>query len=74
MKEATVRKRRSLVRLRGEAPVYAAWAIAPHLTGRKIALDARKLFGLRFFTSDLPKDFGLRSIFGRLPAADRTAP
>ena len=74
MKEGTAGKRRGLVRLRGEAPVYAAWAITPHLAGRKITLDARKLFGVRFFTSDLPKDFGLRSIFGRLPAADRTAP
>jgi hypothetical protein len=74
MKETTARKREGLVRLKGEVPVYAARAIAPHLAGRKITLDARKLFGVRFFASDLPKDFGLRSIFGRLPTADRTAP
>jgi hypothetical protein len=73
MKEATARERAGLVRLKGEVPVYAARAIAPHLAGRKITLDARKLFGVRFFTSDLPKDFGLRSVFGRLPAEDRTA-
>jgi hypothetical protein len=73
MKEETAHKRRGLVRLKGEVPVYAARAIAPHLAGREITLDARKLLGIRFFTSDLPKDFGLRSVFGRLPAADRTA-
>ncbi len=70
MKETTARKRAGLVRLKGEVSVYAARAIAPHLAGRKITLDARKLFGVRFFASDLPKDFGLRSIFGRLPATD----
>ena len=73
MKEEIARKRRGLVHLKGEVPVYAAQAIAPHLAGREITLDARKLLGVRFFTSDLPKDFGLRSVFGRLPAADRTA-
>jgi hypothetical protein len=73
MKEATARKRTGLVRLKGEAPVYAARAIAPHLAGRKIMLDAHKLLGVRFFSSDLLKDFGLRSVFGRLPAEDRTA-
>ena len=74
VKEESARKRTGLVRLQAEAPVYAARAIAPHLAGRKITLDARKLIGIRSFTSDLPKDFGLRSIFGRLPAEDRTAP
>jgi len=73
MKEEDARKRGGLVHLRGEAPLYAARAIAPHLAGRKVTLDARKLFGIRFFTSDLPKDFGLRSVFGRLPVEDRTA-
>ncbi len=66
MKETSARKRRGLVRLESEAPVYAARAIAPHLAGRGITLDARKLFGIRSFSSDLPGDFGLRSIFGRL--------
>ena len=74
MKEESARKRTDLVRLDAEATIYAAWAIAPHLAGRKITLDARKLFGVRSFTSDLPKDFGLRAIFGCLPAEDRTAP
>lgn len=74
MKETSARKRTGLVRFKSEVPVYAAWAIAPHLAGRMIMLDARKLFGIRFFTSDLPKDFGLRSVFGRLPVVDRRAP
>lgn len=71
MKEATARKRKGLVRLESEVPVYAARAIAPHLAGREITLGARKLFGIRSFNSDLPGDFGLRSIFGRLPEPDR---
>ena len=65
------RKRPGLVRLAGErpgeAPVHAARAIAPHLAGREISFDARRVFGIRWFTSDLPKDFGLRSSFSRLP-------
>ncbi len=73
LKEATARKHAGLVRLKGGVPVYAARAIAPHLAGRRITLDARKLFGVRFFASDLPKDFGLRSIFGRLPATEGLA-
>ena len=72
MKEKTARKRKGLVRLRPndadeEPPVYAARAIFPHVAGWEIKIDARKVFGVRFFTSDLPRDFGLRSIFGRLP-------
>jgi hypothetical protein len=73
MKEASARRRKGLVRLEGEVPLYAARAIAPHLAGREITLDARKLFGIRSFTTDLPGDFGLRSVFGRLPAEDRAA-
>jgi hypothetical protein len=67
MKEMSARKRKGLIQLESEAPVYAARAIAPHLAGREIMLDARKLLGIRSFSSDLPGDFGLRSIFGRLP-------
>ena len=80
-KEGTTRKRKGLVRVKtdngsGDAdarPVYAARAIFPHVAGREIEVDARKVLGIRSFTSDLPKDFGLRSIFGRLPESDRTA-
>jgi hypothetical protein len=66
MKEKGARKRKGLVRLKGEDPVYAAWAIFPHLAGREVNLDARKILGFRHFTSDLPKDFGLRAVMGRL--------
>jgi hypothetical protein len=77
MKEDTARKRKGLVRVKTNAtateatddspPVYAARAIFPHLAGQQIEVDARKVFGIRVFTTDLPKDFGLRSVFGRVP-------
>ncbi len=72
MLEEKARARRGLVRLRGEAPVYAARAIFPHLAGREVVLDARKSFGVRRFTSNLPGDFGLRAVMGRLPVPERT--
>jgi hypothetical protein len=65
--EEGLRKRRGLVRLKGEAPIYAARAIFPHLAGRTVQLDARKTLGFRRFYSDLPGDFGLRAVMGRLP-------
>ena len=67
MKEEGARKRKGLVRLKGEEPVYAARAIFPHLAGRRVVLDARKTLGFRRFVSDLPGDFGLRAVMGRLP-------
>jgi hypothetical protein len=72
MKEKTARKRKGLVRLKpndaeDDPAVYAARAIFPHVAGWEIKIDARKVLGVRFFTSDLPRDFGLRSIFGNLP-------
>ena len=67
MKEEKARGHRGLVRLRGEAPIYAARALFPHLAGREVVLDARKSFGVRRFTSNLPGDFGLRAVMGRLP-------
>ncbi len=73
MKEAGARKRKGLVRLKGEDPVYAARAIFPHLAGREVVFDARKVLGVRRFTSNLPGDFGLRAVMGRLPEPDRTA-
>lgn len=66
MKEKGARKRRGLVRLKGEDPIYAARTIFPHLAGREVELDVRKVLGFRHFTSDLPKDFGLRAVMGRL--------
>jgi hypothetical protein len=73
MKEEKARERGGLMRLKGEAPIYAARAIFPHLAGREVVLDARKSFGLRRFTSNLPGDFGLRAVMGRLPEPQRTA-
>jgi hypothetical protein len=73
MKEEKARGRRGLVRLKGEAPIYAARAIFPHLAGREVVLDARKSFGLRRFTSNLPGDFGLRAVMGRLPEPEKSA-
>ncbi len=65
--EGAVRGRKGLVRLKGNDPVYAARAIFPHLAGREVSIDARKTLGLRRFFSDLPGDFGLRAVMGRLP-------
>ena len=71
MKEKPARKRKGLVRLKtngDDTPlVYAARAIFPHIAGREISIKARKVLGIRVFTTDLPQGFGLRSIFGRLP-------
>ena len=58
--EEDLSRRKGLVRLKGEDPIYAARAIFPHLAGREIKLDARKIFGIRCFSSNLPGDFGLR--------------
>ena len=74
MKEEKARGRRGLVHLKGEAPVYVARAIFPHLAGREVVLDARKSLGVRRFISNLPGDFGLRAVMGRLPEPERTAP
>ena len=72
MKEEGARKRKGLVRLKGEDPIYAARTIFPHLAGREVRLHARRVLGFRRFTSDLPGDFGLRSVMGRLPEAKRS--
>ena len=73
MDEAGARKRKGLVRIKGEDPIYAARAIFPHLAGRRVTLDARKFLGLRRFTSDLPGDFGLRAVMGRLPETEKAS-
>ena len=73
MNEEKARGRKGLVRLKGESPIYAAHAILPHLAGREIVIDARKTLGVRRFVSDLPGDFGLRAVMGRLPEPERTA-
>ena len=65
--EEHLSRRKGLVRLKGEDPIYAARAIFQHLAGREIKLDACKTFGVRRFSSDLPRDFGLRAVMGYLP-------
>ena len=72
MDERRVRGRRGLVRLKGADPIYAARAIFPHLAGREVRIDGRKTLGLRRFVSDLPGDFGLRAVMGRLPEPEKT--
>jgi hypothetical protein len=59
----------SFVRLSGtdDAPVFAHRRAYTQLAGRRLTVDCRRRFGRRFFTSDLPSDFGLRAAFGRLP-------
>ena len=71
MNEEKARGRKGLVRLVGEDRIYAARVIFPHLAGREVVIDARKTLGVRRFVSDLPGDFGLRAVMGRLP--ERTA-
>jgi len=73
MKEEKAEVRKGLVRLKGKDPIYAARAIFPHLAGREVVLDARKTLGVRRFTSNLPGDFGLRAVMGRLPEPEKTA-
>jgi hypothetical protein len=73
MEEKKARGRKGLVRLKGEDPIYAARAIFPHLAGREVIIDARRTFGIRRFTSNLPGDFGLRTIMGCLPEANKAA-
>ncbi len=72
-KKERVRRRKGLVRLEGEDSIYAARAIFPHLAGHEVVLDARKVLGIRRFASNLPGDFGLRAVMGRLPEPNRTA-
>ena len=37
----------------------------PHLARRDVTIDCRRTLGVRRFRSDLPPDFGLRSVLGR---------
>ena len=59
----------SFVRLSpvGEPPVFAHRRAYTQLAGRRLMIDCHRRFGRRFFTSDLPADFGLRATLGRLP-------
>src|SRR5829696_8783173 len=73
MKEEKARGRKGLVRLKGEVSIYAARASIPHLAGREVLVEARRTFDFRRFSSNLPGDFGLRAIMGRLPEPDKAA-
>ena len=73
MKVEKARGRKGLVRLKGEPLIFFARAIFPHLAGREVVVGGRKTLGVRRFTADLPGDFGLRAVMGRLPEPERTA-
>jgi hypothetical protein len=49
------------------APVFAHRRAYAQLAQRPLTIDCRRRLGRRWFTSDLPADFGLRAAFGRLP-------
>ena len=51
----------------GEAPVFAHPHAYQHLAGRELRIDCKRRLGMRFFSSDLPPDFGLRAVLGRVP-------
>jgi hypothetical protein len=59
----------SFVRLSSseQAPVFAHRRAYAQLADRQLTVDCRRRFGRRWFTSNLPADFGLRAAFGRLP-------
>jgi hypothetical protein len=50
----------------GGAAVFAHRMAMPHLARRDVTVDCRRTLGLRRFRSDLPPDFGLRAVFGRV--------
>jgi hypothetical protein len=59
----------SFVRLSSseQAPVFAHRRAYAQLADRQLTIDCGRRFGRRWFTSNLPADFGLRAAFGRLP-------
>ena len=48
--------------------VVAHRRVYPLLAGYRIAIDCRRRFGMRTFSSSLPADLGLRASFGRAPS------
>jgi hypothetical protein len=64
----TIEDRRSFVPLPSarETRVYAHRMAVPHLARRDVTIDCRRMLGMRHFRSDLPSDFGLRAVFGRM--------
>ena len=65
---AEAERSQALVRLAGDAPVYAHRRAYSHLASMPLRIDCRRRLGMRWFRSSLPSDFGLRAVFGRLPA------
>jgi hypothetical protein len=51
----------------GEPPVFAHPRAYQHLAGRELRIDCKRRLGMRFFSSNLPPDFGLRAVLGRVP-------
>jgi hypothetical protein len=51
----------------GQPPVFAHRRAYAQLADRRLTVDCHRRFGRRWFTSDLPADFGLRAALGRLP-------
>ncbi len=47
------------------AAVFAHRMAVPHLAGRDVTVDCRRMLGMRRFSTDLPPDFGLRAVLGR---------
>jgi hypothetical protein len=45
-------------------PVYVHRHAYPHLAGRRIEIDCRRILRIRHFTSNLPDDLGLRASMG----------
>ena len=43
--------------------------LAAHLVGRDVTVHGERRLGVRRFVSDLPADFGLRAVLGRIPDA-----
>jgi hypothetical protein len=64
---------RSLVPLPSDrgTRVYAHRMAVPHLARRDVTIDCRRTLGMRRFRSDLPPDFGLRAVLGRVPEPTR---
>jgi hypothetical protein len=58
---------RSFRELESEPPdrIFVHRLAYPHLAGRDVRIDCRRRLGMRRFTSDLPPDFGLRTMLGR---------
>jgi hypothetical protein len=51
----------------GPERVYAHRMAVPHLARREVTIDCRRTLRMRRFRSDLPPDFGLRAVLGRVP-------